>query len=564
LKLFEISTGLLLAHLEIPGPSPRFFAFDPDGTSIVGVMQSLHVMEWEVATGRLLKDVPWDVTSRRESFEAIISQNSRIVATVVDPIWITLVDIKAGSIIKTFKSNTHSVLSVALSPNGKVLATRSLSGHIHLWDARTGNSRQQLEDSCQDPIIKLVFQEETSLLATVGERILQLWDTATNALWVTIADMDASNMEQRVLDRATRYHTMSQSLKSQIELFVNTIKAAMSHQVLSPTGSLLESQCPSRREGIIELKDVQSGLILGTLDAHIDLVTEMIISPDNDLLASTSHDETTRVWGSSLLSASRSSGWHSAKVREIILRPENNLVLSADAVGNLKAWDMATGEAGWTLQIAHKDVWQTPLQDYSVLMTTEAHTETQQPGLISLWDPLDGQSLGHFQYDYRASPYETASTPDRTLLALALGTGLRRHHSLGSMRDNYIESSRSGPWYRDIRSESAVHYQERVAALLKRLNNYLDDEVLTGHPIIKALFTLLDRIETVLSNSGFAINDAEEKTTSSIASHMRGVLFKLEELNKWKPGLIQVLEISTRSVRSESKDHLDYVQFLSF
>ncbi|KAL2785427.1 hypothetical protein BJX66DRAFT_60496 [Aspergillus keveii] len=82
---------------------------------------------------------------------------------------------------------------------------------------------------------------------------------------------------------------------------------------------------------------------------------------------------------------------------------------------------------------------------FSVLMTTEAHTETQQPGLIFLWDRLNGQSLGHFQYDYRASPYETAFSPDRTLLALAPGTGLRRRHSLGSMRDNYIESSRSGP-----------------------------------------------------------------------------------------------------------------------
>jgi WD40 repeat protein len=132
------------------------------------------------------------------------------------------------------------------------------------------------------------------------------------------------------------------------------------------------------------------------------------------------------------------------------------------------------------------------------------------------------------------------------------------------MRHNFIESSRSGPWYRDIRSESAVHYQERVEALLKRLKNYIDDEVLTGHPIIKAVSTLLDRIETVLSKSGFAINDAEEKTTSSIASHMRGVLFKLEELNKWKPGLIQVLDISTRTVGFESKDHLDYVQFLLF
>jgi WD40 repeat protein len=101
---------------------------------------------------------------------------------------------------KTWKvaDSNSQVVSVALSPDGTLLATRHfMRAEVHLWDVATGKKRRTLGRAVDNPglgmvtettgvlPLDLVFSPDGCCLATAGpSRHLCLWDVATGApLW---------------------------------------------------------------------------------------------------------------------------------------------------------------------------------------------------------------------------------------------------------------------------------------------------------------------------------------------------------------------------------------------
>ncbi|MBY0230802.1 MAG: hypothetical protein K2W96_16065 [Gemmataceae bacterium] len=83
----------------------------------------------------------------------------------------------SGHVIAPFKGKDGVIRAVALSPDGKILATAGDDG-IRLWDARTGKSLGVLgEDKPQQAIRSLAFSPDGKTLASGGFGVVT-WDVA--------------------------------------------------------------------------------------------------------------------------------------------------------------------------------------------------------------------------------------------------------------------------------------------------------------------------------------------------------------------------------------------------
>ncbi|MEU0410834.1 helix-turn-helix domain-containing protein [Streptomyces griseorubiginosus] len=150
--------------------------FSPDGTrlALVGADGALRI--WHLPTGALhtLR------TGRDQPLrEVVFAPDGRTLAAVTvgaDGDHVTLFDVETGRARRTLKPKAF-VLSVALSPDGRTLATASRDGRVVLWDVRTGRPRDSF--SADAPAGAPAFSPDGRTLALGGARGVQLWDLVT-------------------------------------------------------------------------------------------------------------------------------------------------------------------------------------------------------------------------------------------------------------------------------------------------------------------------------------------------------------------------------------------------
>ena len=258
------------------------------------------------------------------------------------------------TLAKTLPGDFFPVTAIALSPNGKILASGSMNGSIQLWNIATGSKIRTLQGH-SDRIESVAFSPDGKTLASgSNDETIKLWNVATGT---EIGSLQGSFFSVYSVTFSPDGKTLaSGSSDGTIKLWdVSTTKeiltlpghtAKVSAVAFSPDGKILASGSDDR---IIKLWNVATAGEILTFDGHSDRVGSVAFSPDGRILASGSSDKTIKLWNVGTGTEIRTLTGHSNGVGSVAFSPNGKILASGSDDNTIKLWNVATGTQIHTL-----------------------------------------------------------------------------------------------------------------------------------------------------------------------------------------------------------------------
>ncbi len=241
-----------------------------------------------------------------------------------------------GKQLLTCKVDEGWVWSVAFSPNGRLLAGGA-NGSVHLWDIQTGQCLQMLQ-GYSDRVFSLSFSPDGRLLATGSEdHLVKVWDVKTGQL---LNSLSGHTNEVRSVAFAPQHYAKAAQKNPSIPNLSDPESARP--KILNRTSYLLASGSYDRT---VRLWDVNAGECLKILEEHTHRVWSVAFSPDGRTLASSSSDRTIKLWDIITGQCCKSLLGHSHQIRTVAFSPDGQTLASGSDDQSVRLWNWHTGEA---------------------------------------------------------------------------------------------------------------------------------------------------------------------------------------------------------------------------
>jgi WD40 repeat protein/predicted Ser/Thr protein kinase len=219
---------------------------------------------------------------------------------------------------KFLEGHTDAVQNVALSPNGKVIASASDDGTVKLWELDGDKTSPIKEIKDQGGWVRaVVFLSDLQIITAGQDKNIKIIDINSGKVVKTLSG-----------------HTN----------LINNLAIALSSDLLV-SGSY---------DNNVNLWQISTGKLRRSLKGHTDKIWGVAISNDGKQVVSASRDKTLKIWDVNTGENLKTLIGSLAGVTCVVITPNGKQVISGGNDKVIRVWDMTSGKQLFTLE-GHED-----------------------------------------------------------------------------------------------------------------------------------------------------------------------------------------------------------------
>ncbi|MBD2043547.1 serine/threonine protein kinase [Microcoleus sp. FACHB-672] len=204
-----------------------------------------------------------------------------------------------------FDAHSNAIGALAMTPDGKLLASGSTDKTIRLWNLEKNFRIRTIPAHAGSVNALAISPDGKTLISASDDKTIRLWRLPTGKRILTIPAHAGP---------------------------VNAL-------AISPSGEILAS---GSDDNTIKLWDLSTGKLLSTFVGHKGSVHALAISPDGKTLVSGSADNTVKQWNLGTGKLRRTLEGHSSRVRSLAISPNGKTLVSAG--DTIMLWNLKTGK----------------------------------------------------------------------------------------------------------------------------------------------------------------------------------------------------------------------------
>jgi WD40 repeat protein len=349
LNIWDVATAELRDRVAGLTAWPGRLVFSSDASLLAVGSEDGTARVWNLRQGRLRRTIgPPGGLAERVSSLLLAPDNRTLALARSHQTDVAVWDVETGELRYTLTELLSQFIELALSPDGKLLATSSgkvKEGEVKFWDTATGKLVSRLP-ALPMTAISLAFSPDNASLATLegdsDKAQIKVWDMASLKLLRTLS---GSHLRRGKIVFSPDGKSIAVGGYSEGVTLIDTQSGALQQRIREPMAGYAfcfapdgQSLLVGQREGAIKVCDVTTGKVTGQWAAHTSGVSYLAYSPGGDRIATASADGTVKLWRSTdkqllVTFAILSTRWQDEKASTewIIFTPQGQYEASAGA-----------------------------------------------------------------------------------------------------------------------------------------------------------------------------------------------------------------------------------------
>jgi WD40 repeat protein/RecA/RadA recombinase len=330
--------------------------------------------------------------------DVAISDDGKFLATTGYDNSVKLWDAETGQELQTFNDHSRVVNGVAFSPNGQRLASVSDDGFVIVYDLKTGE-RIAVMNGNDGAIRAVTFSpDNVTIAAANGDGTVRVWDTdARRSIYrlfghgAPVKDVDFNFDGSLLASAGEDGRSIIWDMETGGPVYSvdpsddpdDTLEATGIS--FSPDGQRIIT---AYDDGVSRVWDYENEGLLFNLIGHASTVFDAAYSPDGKLMATSSGDGTTKVWDAETGQALYTLSGHNGPVTAVTFSPDSARIATASQDTTAKLWNSEAGLDVLILSRHRQPLNSIAFNDDGSLVVTASDDRTAK-----VWDSVTGDVI---------------------------------------------------------------------------------------------------------------------------------------------------------------------------